>query len=128
MEFHSSQAIRDSSLKKLEAPLRSLGGRATAGDLAGRKPTCRSGSWTSFFLDTLPTRVIGGKAYDSDLLDRELAEHYGIEMIAPYRGERRTPTQDGRPLRRYSPTLASRTTIRLVPSLSSAGNPLGAPR
>jgi hypothetical protein len=72
--------------------------------------------------------VIGDKAYDSDLLDRELAEHYGIEMIAPYRGERRTPTQDGRPLRRYSPTLASRTTIRLAPSLSSAGNPLGAPR
>jgi hypothetical protein len=53
------------------------------------------------FLDTLPTRLIGDKAYDSDRLDRELAEHYGIEMIAPHRGERRMPTQDGRPLRRY---------------------------
>ena len=53
------------------------------------------------FLDTLPTRLIGDKAYDSDRLDRDLAERYGIEMIAPHRGERRTPTQDGRPLRRY---------------------------
>ena len=53
------------------------------------------------FLDTLPPRLIGDKAYDSDRLDRDLAEHYGIEMIAPHRGERRTPTQDGRPLRRY---------------------------
>jgi len=34
-------------------------------------------------------------------MDRELAEHYGIEMIAPHRGERRTPTQGGRPLRGY---------------------------
>jgi len=53
------------------------------------------------FLDTLPPRLIGDKAYDSDRLDRDLAERYGIEMIAPHRGERRTPTQDGRPLRRY---------------------------
>ena len=53
------------------------------------------------FLDTLPTRLIGDKAYDSDRLDRDLAERYGIEMIAPHRGVRRTPTQDGRPLRRY---------------------------
>src|SRR5437868_4173361 len=52
-------------------------------------------------LATLPARVIGDKAYDSDRLDRDLAERYGIEMIAPHRGERRTPTQDGRPLRRY---------------------------
>ena len=53
------------------------------------------------FLDTLPPRLIGDKAYDSDRLDRDLAERYGIEMIAPHRGERRMPTQDGRPLRRY---------------------------
>src|SRR5438132_6677418 len=53
------------------------------------------------FLATLPARLIGDKAYDSDRLDRELAERYGIEMIAPHRGERRRPTQDGRPLRRY---------------------------
>ena len=53
------------------------------------------------FLDTLPTRLIADKADDSVRLDGELPEHYGIEMIAPHRGERRTPTQDGRPLRRY---------------------------
>jgi transposase len=53
------------------------------------------------FLDILPTRLIGDKAYDSDRLDCALAERYGIEMIAPHRGVRRKPTQDGRPLRRY---------------------------
>jgi transposase len=53
------------------------------------------------FLDTLPQRLIGDRAYDSDRLDRDLAHDYGIEMIAPHRGVRRIPTQDGRPLRRY---------------------------
>src|SRR5215471_10463472 len=53
------------------------------------------------FLDILPARLIGDKAYDSDRLDRDLADRYGIEMIAPHRGERRNPTQDGRALRRY---------------------------
>jgi hypothetical protein len=37
------------------------------------------------FLDRLRTRLIGDKAYDSDRLDRDLAERYGIEMIAPHR-------------------------------------------
>jgi transposase len=53
------------------------------------------------FLDTLPVRLIGDKAYDSDRLDQDMAERYGIEMIAPHRNDRRMPTQDGRPLRRY---------------------------
>ena len=53
------------------------------------------------FLDTLPALLIGDKAYDSGRLDRDMAERYGIEMIAPHRGERRTSTQDGLPLRRY---------------------------
>jgi transposase len=53
------------------------------------------------FLDELPARLIGDKAYDSDPLDRYLQEQYGIEMISPHRRDRRTPTQDGRPLRRY---------------------------
>lgn len=53
------------------------------------------------FLDILPARLIGDKAYDSDRLDRDLADRHGIEMIAPHRGERRNPTQDGRALRRY---------------------------
>jgi transposase len=49
-----------------------------------------------------PQRLIGDKAYDSDVLDAALAEQ-GIEMISPHRRNRRadTATQDGRSLRRY---------------------------
>jgi transposase len=54
------------------------------------------------FLRALPTRLIGDRGYDSDPLDRHLAEHFGIELIAPNRSNRRTRTQDGRPLRRYT--------------------------
>ncbi len=48
-----------------------------------------------------PKRLIGDRAYDSDGLDRCLAQK-GIEMIALHRRHRRKPpTQDGRKLRRY---------------------------
>ncbi len=48
-----------------------------------------------------PEKLIGDKAYDSDLLDEELAQS-GIEMIAPHkRNRKRAKTQDGRKLRRY---------------------------
>ena len=54
------------------------------------------------FLDELPVRIIGDKAYDSDPLDDRLRQERGVEFIAPHRGNRRkTFTQDGRPLRRY---------------------------
>jgi transposase len=54
------------------------------------------------FLDELPQRLIGDKAYDSDGLDRRLQDERGVEMIAPHRANRsRPPTQDGRLLRRY---------------------------
>lgn len=52
------------------------------------------------FLDELPARLIGDKAYDSDALDTQLAEGYGIELIAPNR-RGRSKSQDGRKLRRY---------------------------
>jgi transposase len=52
------------------------------------------------FLDELPERLIGDKAFDSDPLDRHLEKDYGIEMIAPNRANR-SPTQDGRALRRH---------------------------
>jgi transposase len=52
------------------------------------------------FLDELPERLIGDKAYDSDALDQHMSE-YGIEMISPNRSNRKHITQDGRPLRRY---------------------------
>jgi hypothetical protein len=35
------------------------------------------------FLDELPVRLIGDKAYDSDGLDQQMQKQYGIEMIAP---------------------------------------------
>jgi transposase len=53
------------------------------------------------FLDTLPAGLIGDNACDRDRWDRDLAQRYSIPMIAPHRGERREPTQDGRSLRRY---------------------------
>jgi transposase len=52
------------------------------------------------FLDELPARLVGDKAYDSDPLDRRLEQEHGIEMIAPNRANR-SKSQDGRPLRRY---------------------------
>lgn len=45
--------------------------------------------------------MIGDKAYDSDRLDEQLLCERGITLIAPNRRNRRVPTQDGRPLRRY---------------------------
>ena len=53
------------------------------------------------FVPDVPERLIGDKAYDSDRLDEELMCRYGTEMIAPNKRNRRVPTQDGRPLRRY---------------------------
>lgn len=53
------------------------------------------------FVEALPEKLIGDKAYDSDALDERLAEQ-GIEMIAPHRqGRKKLRTQDGRKLRRY---------------------------
>ena len=53
------------------------------------------------FLDVAPDRLIGDKAYESDALDQRLWKERHIEMIAPHRSNRKTKTQDGRPLRRY---------------------------
>ena len=53
------------------------------------------------FICEQPERLIGDRAYDSDVLDAQLAE-LGIEMIAPHKSNRvRAQTQDGRALRRY---------------------------
>jgi transposase len=49
----------------------------------------------------VPERLIGDKAYDSDRLDEQLMQEYGTELIAPNKVNRRVPTQDARPLRRY---------------------------
>lgn len=52
------------------------------------------------FLEKLPRRLIGDRAYDSNGLDAKLAA-LGVEMIAPHHPTHTTKTQDGRPLRRY---------------------------
>jgi transposase len=53
------------------------------------------------FLEELPEKLIGDKAYDSDPLDEKLKEK-GIELIAPHRSNRKKKkTQDDRKLRRY---------------------------
>jgi transposase len=54
------------------------------------------------FLDELPERLIGDKAYDSDGLDERLWDERGVKLVAPHRrGRKRKKTQDGRELRRY---------------------------
>ena len=53
------------------------------------------------FIDQIPDRLIGDRAYDSDPLDEKLKTK-GIELIAPHRSNRiKNKTQDGRKLRRY---------------------------
>ena len=54
------------------------------------------------FLDNVPDKIIGDRAYDSDKLDKWLAEERGIELIAPHKNNRvKYSTQDGRVLRRF---------------------------
>jgi len=54
------------------------------------------------FLEHLPDKVIGDRAYDSDKLDGRLSEERGVDLIAPHKNNRKKPaTQDGRPLRRF---------------------------
>lgn len=50
----------------------------------------------------LPQKVIGDRAYDSDKLDKKLAEERNVELIAPHKSNRvKLATQDGRKLRGY---------------------------
>jgi len=49
---------------------------------------------------SMPERLIGDKAYDSDPLRHKLKQR-GIDLIAPNRRGRKKKTQDGRKLRRY---------------------------
>ena len=54
------------------------------------------------FLENVPGKIIGDRAYDSDKLDKRLTEERGVEMIAPHKSNRvKFLTQDGRTLRRY---------------------------
>ena len=53
------------------------------------------------FVEELPPKLIGDKAYDSNELDERLMQEHNIEMIAPHRSTTKKKTQDGRALRRY---------------------------
>ena len=54
------------------------------------------------FLAETPERLIGDRAYDSDPLDAQIRERFGVELVAPHNSRRsRKATQDGRVLRRY---------------------------
>jgi transposase len=54
------------------------------------------------FLAETPERLIGDRAYDSDPLDAQIRERFGVQLVAPHRSTRsKAPTQDGRVLRRY---------------------------
>src|ERR1700675_864512 len=49
-----------------------------------------------------PERRIGDRAYDSDPLDVQMRERFGVQLVAPHKSTRsRKATQDGRVLRRY---------------------------
>ena len=74
---------------------------ACAASAAPHELTLVAPTLDSRFVDEMPQRLIGDRAYDADGLDRALAT-LGVEMIAPHRRNRKRPkTQDGRPLRRY---------------------------
>ena len=54
------------------------------------------------FLAETPERLIGDRAYDSDPLDAQICQRFGVQLIAPHKLMRsRKTTQDGRVLRRY---------------------------
>ena len=52
------------------------------------------------FVDGLPPRLIGDKAWDGSALQKRLLEERGIDLIAPKKSNSRR-AQDGRKLRRY---------------------------
>jgi transposase len=55
----------------------------------------------SRFIKERPKRLVGDKAYDSDPLDEQLAREEDVQLIAPHKNNRVSPsTQDGRVLRR----------------------------
>ena len=54
------------------------------------------------YTKTIPTLLIGDKAYDSDPLDQYLKATYAVGLIAPHKANRvKAKTQDGRQFRRY---------------------------
>ncbi len=53
-------------------------------------------------LTETPERFTADRAYDSDPLDAQICERFGVQLIAPHHSVRsRKATQDGRVVRRY---------------------------
>ncbi len=74
----------------------------SAGSASPHEVTFVEATLDACFVDEVPVRLIGDKAYDSDPLDERLRQDRGVELIAPHRVNRsKTLTQDGRQLRRY---------------------------
>ena len=73
-----------------------------AGSASPHEVTLVDKTLDACFLEHLPARVIGDKAYDGDPLDERLAEERNVELVAPHKSNRKKPaTQDGRKLRCY---------------------------
>jgi transposase len=54
------------------------------------------------FLAQTPERLMGDRAYDSDPLDGQIRESFGVQLVVPHNSTRsKAPTQDGCVLRRY---------------------------
>jgi len=73
-----------------------------AGSASPHEITLVENTLDACFLENVPEKITGDMAYDSDPLDKRLAEERGVELIAPHKKNRVKPTtQDGRVLRRY---------------------------
>ncbi|MBN8597478.1 MAG: IS5 family transposase [Planctomycetes bacterium] len=74
----------------------------TTGSASPHESTLVQGLFDFMLSTDTPTRIVGDKAYDSDVLDEDLDDEC-IELIAPHRRNRKPQniTQDGRRLRRY---------------------------
>jgi hypothetical protein len=67
-----------------------------------------------------PGHLIGDNAYDSDKLDAQL-RHYGIEVVAPHRSNRRIKNTRGTLFEAILSALENRKTICLVAEFSAPG-------
>jgi len=75
------------------------------------------------FLDELPARLIGDRAYDSDPLDRRLERDYGIELIAPNRENSQSDPRRAQAAT-VQATLVCRTVVCLVAVVPATGHAL----
>ena len=84
--------------------LTDAGGLPIAVDATSASPheiTLVDNTLDTCFLENIPGKIIGDKAYDSNKLDKRLAKERNVEMIAPNQDRRSRATQDVRVLRRY---------------------------